>query len=60
MPHKGILAAADGSTAGIDIHKVFVANSRVRATATPRPEISMPNAWPHGTVANSLRLHRFQ
>ena len=27
MPHQAILAAADGSTAGIDIHKAFVAQS---------------------------------
>ena len=34
MPHQVILAAADGSTAGIDIHKAFVAHSRVRTTNT--------------------------
>ena len=28
MPHQVILAAADGSTAAIDIHKAFVANDR--------------------------------
>ncbi|MEP7204466.1 MAG: NAD(P)/FAD-dependent oxidoreductase [Ilumatobacteraceae bacterium] len=28
MPHQVVLAAADGSTAGIDIHKAFVANNR--------------------------------
>jgi hypothetical protein len=26
MPHQVILAAADGSAAGIDIHKAFVAH----------------------------------
>ena len=35
MPHQVILAAADGSTAGIDIHKAFVAHSIGAATAYP-------------------------
>ena len=30
MPHQVILAAADGSTAGIDIHKAFNTNQRIR------------------------------
>ena len=42
MPHQVVLAAADGSTAAIAIHKAFVAHTIGSAGKGARPSTALP------------------